>query len=285
MASFDQPQVFFFSKDPQDEVLPIHVSSIGSRQHQSAVSRREGFPDYQLFRCIDGEGLVKAGDQSFRLSAGTVMLLYPEEPHEYAATTDTPWLVDWICFTCHDSRLVEYLGFPRSGIVTPGYPEKLELDLLQMLHLMNGSRFSVKSRLSALLYQILAELGSEVWQKEDPGRKKAVQKLEIVLTYIEENYDQPLTLGELADLLQITPQYLCQLFKQVLSCRPFQYIQNFRINKSKSLLLEDSTRAVADIAQNCGFENISYFNQLFRKVTGMSPTGFRQVFSAEAEKR
>ena len=95
-----------------------------------------------------------------------------------------------------------------------------------------------------------------------------------VLTFIEKNLHRDLTLKVLADRVSLHPTYFSDLFFELTDVRPIAYISGKRIDKSQMLLL-GSTKSIKEIAYECGFRSVSYFNRSFKKTFHMSPGEFR----------
>ena len=96
------------------------------------------------------------------------------------------------------------------------------------------------------------------------------------IDYIDKNFRKELTLVELADLIDLSPQYLCRLFKEGLSLRPFEYLARKRIQQAKLLLLEDKLN-INEIAAEVGYNDCSYFCAVFKKHEMLSPAEFRSL--------
>ena len=103
-----------------------------------------------------------------------------------------------------------------------------------------------------------------------------LNQLKPVINYIDTNYYKELTLVELAELIDLSPQYLCRLFKDCYAMRPFEYLAKRRIQKAKLMLVQDKY-TVNEIAQIVGYNDCSYFCSVFKKHEGISPAEFRAV--------
>jgi len=203
------------------------------------------------------------------------MILYPHEPHHYEPVQE-PWQVDWITFKGHSAEaLLSYIDISHSSVFELLTPDFTAAAIQALEQLINTDKPTIKLDLSGQLYNLL---GSLCWNAQ-PGRTSRHEhrygRIRRVLQYIEQHYDQPLTLELLADQAGVSARNLCLLFRDVLHMRPFWYVNTVRINRCKQLLLEDRKRSISDIACQCGFTNICYFNQTFRTIAGMSPTQFR----------
>ena len=80
----------------------------------------------------------------------------------------------------------------------------------------------------------------------------------------------------MAEIIDVSPQYLCSLFKNFLYMRPFVYISKRRIQEAKRLLL-DKPMSIKDIALQIGYNYSSYFCSIFKKYEGISPHEFRNM--------
>jgi YesN/AraC family two-component response regulator len=86
-----------------------------------------------------------------------------------------------------------------------------------------------------------------------------------------------ISLEHLASCMDITPQYLCRLFKEAFSVTPFTYLAKYRIKKAKELLLLNKSLTIREVSHAVGYNDVSYFCSLFRKYEGMAPGVFRKA--------
>lgn len=94
--------------------------------------------------------------------------------------------------------------------------------------------------------------------------------IDAVKHYIRQHYREDLTRNKLADVVHITPNYLSKRFHTEVGMSLREYINQLRIEDAKRLLL--STNAtISEVACEVGFDNISYFSTVFRKLCGVSP--------------
>lgn len=97
-----------------------------------------------------------------------------------------------------------------------------------------------------------------------------------VLQYVDQNFPKDLQLNQLADALNLNKSYLSRLFKAEFGLPFSSYIQQIRIEKSKTLLAATST-GMMDIAAAVGFSDQSYFSHCFKQCTGLTPQEFRNA--------
>lgn len=103
-----------------------------------------------------------------------------------------------------------------------------------------------------------------------------LQQFQTALEYIAEHYAQPITLADVAEVINYTPSYVSTLFVSCAGVNFKTYLDNFRIKKAADLLCSTHL-TVTDIALQCGFENVRTFNNVFRRITGQSPSQLRKT--------
>lgn len=107
-------------------------------------------------------------------------------------------------------------------------------------------------------------------------------KMQKVINYIHNNLDKKLSLKELADIADMSTFHFARTFKTHLNMSPTQYSTKYKIEKSKALLSQTDF-SILQIALEIGFENQSYFSQVFKKNTGKTPEYFRKVYLYKKE--
>lgn len=130
----------------------------------------------------------------------------------------------------------------------------------------NGFEFRFLSGIYALIYEIAAEYRGSGMHLPKNAR---FEKIKSALALIEENYNTQFTLAELAESCGMSPNYFCRFFRQMTQKTPFDYINTYRINIACEMLSQGS--AVTETAYNCGFNDLSYFIKMFRRIKGVSP--------------
>lgn len=138
-----------------------------------------------------------------------------------------------------------------------------------------ASRLYAETMISALSVHLLQHYASDkpILKEYSDGLSKA--KLQQIINYIKSNLDRDLSLTELAELVQMSSPYFCQLFKRSLGMTPHQYVIRCRIERAKELLLQEKI-SICEIAQIVGFANQSHLNHHFKKMVGTTPKKFVQ---------
>jgi len=97
-----------------------------------------------------------------------------------------------------------------------------------------------------------------------------------ILTYIATHYMEQISLDDIASSVHISKSECCRCFKRRLSVTPFEYLIKYRIYSAAIMIVQSSERLfVSEIAIKAGFNSSSYFNKMFRKYIGCTPTQFK----------
>src|SRR5690606_30840872 len=95
-----------------------------------------------------------------------------------------------------------------------------------------------------------------------------------VLDYIHAHIDTTISIAKLAEISFLTKDHLIRSFKKNINCTPGKYINRKKIEKAQLMLLVGNY-SVQELAFKLGFENVFYFNRLFKKLTGENPTAYK----------
>lgn len=97
------------------------------------------------------------------------------------------------------------------------------------------------------------------------------------IEYIEKNYNNEISIDELCKELNINKCYFCSIFKKETGYTFINYLNSYKIKKSKELL-KNPNLSLLDIALSVGFNNQSYYSTVFKKLTSQTPLEFREDF-------
>lgn len=106
--------------------------------------------------------------------------------------------------------------------------------------------------------------------------KKEQERLRTVYAYIDENYQEKIALEEVAALCNLTKAAFCRYFKKTTGNTFVGFLNQYRISQAKRLLLAGAN--VSEACYESGFESLSYFNRIFKKVTNENPKTFKERY-------
>ncbi|MBE7044087.1 MAG: helix-turn-helix transcriptional regulator [Ruminococcaceae bacterium] len=104
-----------------------------------------------------------------------------------------------------------------------------------------------------------------------------IAKFKPVLLYMEQHYHEPITISELAGLMNVSTVYFSNCFKEAFHISPKQYLLSKRLYESQKLLRKTDL-SVREIAEQVGFFNENYFSEFFSQKVGISALNFRKLY-------
>ena len=95
------------------------------------------------------------------------------------------------------------------------------------------------------------------------------------IAFLHQNYTRPISRREIAEAVGVSEDYISRIFNREVSITPWDYLNRYRVLKSKNLLL-NTTEPIGNIARKVGFKDQAYFSRVFNKISGMSPRAFQK---------
>jgi AraC-like DNA-binding protein len=246
-------------------------------------------PEYELTLITSSCGRRFVGDHVATYTAGDIVLLGPMLPHTWVSEEGDgasaivvhfagTVLGDWPEAAPIKNLLKQAAaGIHLSGPGTTAVADRIvdlqsARPLQRIVALVDVlDRLAVRSDIDG---QLLARLdGAAHFDSLDA-------RLERVLAHISAGFRDGVSQRDCADLVGMTPSALCRLFKQSMHRTFTEYVNELRTNEACRLLATCEGRVTA-VAFEAGFENLSYFNRVFRRSRGMSPSDYRRSWSRD----
>ena len=162
----------------------------------------------------------------------------------------------------------------------PGYPEISDC-ISRIDHLCekrpDGYQLAVKGFLFQLVFLLLSHR-----QKKSTSpalQTKSLEKIKTILKYVEEHYADHITIDDMAAITFYSKSHFMKFFKAHMGTGFIEYLNDYRLTIAERLL-RTSDATVLEIAEKSGFDNLSYFNRMFKRKYGQSPGKQRKLFSS-----
>jgi AraC-like DNA-binding protein len=134
------------------------------------------------------------------------------------------------------------------------------------------AHYEATVRLLATFAQHLTLVTNELMIRQTATEPPAVSRAR---AFIVEHMGEPISLEQVAQSAHMSPFYFCKVFKAAIGLTFTDYLARARVEKTKQLLLNQHTRA-SEAAYEAGFQSLSQFNRVFRRVVGESPSSYRE---------
>jgi len=236
----------------------------------------------ELIYVSSGEGTYSMDQEQYEIQAGDVVILNCGVGHVQISNPDNP-IVAWnLSFQVHG-----FDGLPENHILPEGARAVMPSGNLQssfeeccqMLFDEMKNKLEGYEEMSFLWAERLLLLSKRLWQMSDETLKKQkVQLVDQVKEYIDQNYKQEINLEKLAAQFHISKYHISHQMKTKYKISPIDYVIERRLGEAQNLLCTTND-SITEIAKNVGYDNINYFNRLFNKRLGLSPTEFRVKYT------
>lgn len=230
-------------------------SSIKSHHHRCC----------ELVYYATGTGTTRLNETMYRYEPHTYTLIPPFVPHdEYRAEHSEVFCIG---FTATSSLVAQL----RTGLYRDGESAPIFAALGDIMDEMKAKRPYYHQKLQLRVIEMLIEHMRSV---AVPETSRTEDSLLYSRSYIDEHFEQKLSVQELADLAGYSYHRFRHLFKEAFGMSPIQYVIDRRLERARSLLAHTDL-PLAEIAAVCGFSNVGQFCSLFKRELKETPLSYR----------
>lgn len=243
-------------------------------------------PFTEIFFITSGQGSFQIGNEIVSVKESDLILINPNCSHtERSVSSSNP--LEYIVFAINNLAIgttSTTLNDDNSKDILRTYKvlnfNKKKSEILYYLNMLIREleeknlnyELACKSILTLFLIQVMRNTSSDIFITEN-FEKINIECMKIK-NYIDSHYSENITLDFLSNLTYVNKFHLVHLFTKEMGISPINYLINKRIDESKNLL-GTTNYSIRDISSIVGFSNSSYFSQMFKKITGISPKDFR----------
>jgi AraC-like DNA-binding protein len=246
-------------------------------------------PEYELTYIVKGNGYRIVGNSHEPFAAGDLVLLGSNLPHTWHSKAEDSTPSEAIVIQFSKAFIAPFLTLneakPLDALLVAakkGLHFEVDPALVFALRKMVESQ-ALESVLDLL--RILNSLTSKKYKTltstefHNVSSKTFELRINKVCTHLQKHFAAPITLTKIAELVHMSESNFCKFFKKATSTTFSDYLNELRINEACHLLIYSEDN-ISKIAQDCGFESLSYFNRVFLKKKHVSPSLFRKNANA-----
>lgn len=137
-----------------------------------------------------------------------------------------------------------------------------------------GFEFRVRAALSDLIFILVSHLPADEARPSEKNLRDG-KRIKQMLQYIRLHYAESLTVSEIAASAAVSESECLRCFRSTIGIPPIQYVNRYRVLKAAELLSSTNQR-IAEIGDQCGFQDTSYFTRIFREIKGLTPGEYRK---------
>lgn len=133
-----------------------------------------------------------------------------------------------------------------------------------------GYEFAIKGQLFTFFHALVSSVSAPLPRHQN----KSLDRLKDILKYVETNYADRISIADAADICGFSQSHFMKFFKNNMDVSFTDYLNDYRLTMAARLLVSSSD-TIVNVAAETGFDNLSYFNRLFKRKYGCTPTIFR----------
>ncbi|WP_026947652.1 helix-turn-helix domain-containing protein [Algoriphagus marincola] len=253
-------------------------------------------PLFQLTYIMEGKGQFLSGDYVGRFSSGDLFFLGENVPHVFRS--DPEYFEENIDLRS-ESRTI-FFDFDALGRAIGDLEELSSLQkfreyaglcfqvkggtqekIIELLQVFGKSAGLKRFQLAIQLLSLLDGAKDDLLQLNQDGlfqglSEKDGSRMNRVMQYLLDHRYQKISLDDTASVANLSKEAFCRYFKLRTRKTFTQYLLQIRINEAQKLL-QETDLGISEIAFQVGFENLSYFNRSFKKITGLTPRDFKML--------
>ena len=247
--------------------------------------------ELELIVIKKGRGIVSVDLEKRSVTSGDIILIRPGQLHsieqdqgyfmEYENIIMKPdLLISGENDLCAIRFIYPFINgeIPSDTYLTPAvsYYKDVSECIRQIDLLCDTKTEGYQLAVKGLLFQFFFLLISNRQKKETASvsQTKSLEKMKTILKYVEEHYDEHITIDDMAALTYYSKSHFMKFFKQHMGTGFIDYLNDYRLTMAERLL-KSSDSPVLEIAAQSGFDNLSYFNRIFKRKYGISPGKWR----------
>ena len=232
--------------------------------------------EYQILYITEGKGSFASQSlgKEVEITAGTFIMLFPGEWHNYYPDKEIGWKEYWIGFRCNDEAFPASYGFSKNfPVIRIGHHSAVSALFEESCNAVEQEKSGMQIYLSGIIMHILG-LVNYLNKNITSDASALTAKIRNAQLLLKERCEENLSVQDLASELGMGYTWFRRKFKQYAGVSPGQYLLQQKHLRAKELLI-NSSLSISEIGFRLGFENMSQFSTFFKKFEGLSASSYR----------
>ena len=254
-----------FSTDFSIDVKKIQIAHEFTLDCARRCEYPTGRGSYGLVSVLEGSAEYRfAGGERITVAPGDCLLIPPSSA--YFIETQTAFRHYTVNFDIHEENSSIDVLDTHTRLLQCKSNEQIEITFKRLVHLWSAKKPCFEMQATGLLYELLS-LFYRAYTKE---RSPVDNRLQAARAYIEQHFDRPISLRQLAYLCSMSVTNFRREWAKQYAEPPMQYRDSIRLYYAKEYL-NSGYYSVSGVAKKCGFDDVSYFIRFFKKKVGTTP--------------
>lgn len=271
-----------FSVFPNESFFDLSLFQFGREKCSPAHSFGPAARNHYLFHyVISGTGKLMAEDSSgitreYHIKSMQGFMIFPDQVTTYIADKDMPWEYVWVEFDgLRAKAIVDASGFSLDNPVYKARSKDLREEMMKEMNYIAENGSSSPFHLIGHLFLFIDYLTrSTEGIKVHHVSKLREFYIHEALEFIEHNFQNNISVEDIADVCGLNRSYFGKIFKEALGVPPQEFLMKYRMVKATELL-KLTKLSIGDISSAVGYDNQLHFSRAFKSVYGVSPRKWR----------
>lgn len=229
-------------------------------------------PCHNIVFILEGEGIITANGKSFSVRPKDILYI-PQN-----TTYTSMWIAQpkAMFHSLHFSFHPKYDPLAKKKIPVQAIPYNRFEEAYALIKEIEAAQYAKDEQsflLLAFFYKLCGELLPHIAAEDHYAKNSAIEP---AISYLERNYKKKISIQQLASLCFLSPSRFFYLFKEQTGTSPILYKNKLALQYAAQELLAFPEKNIAAIANAHGFRNLIYFERLFKKTTGKTPSQYRK---------
>jgi AraC-like DNA-binding protein len=233
--------------------------------------------EYQVIYITRGSGLFESAScESKRVTAGSVLFLFPGEWHRFKPNAASGWEEWWVGFKgpIATQLAAHYFFQPQQPLLEIGVHNTVVQLLQTILDTTKEEKAGYQPLIAGAVLHLLGNIHTITRQQLFAAEDRVEVIVKHAMALFRTHIDLPLSAEQVAEELGVSYAWFRKAFKQYTGIAPGQYMLQLKMEKAKQLLSATGI-PVKEVAFQLSFESASHFSKLFKSKTGSSPAQYR----------
>ncbi|HEY5563365.1 MAG TPA: AraC family transcriptional regulator [Clostridiaceae bacterium] len=240
------------------------------------LTSRKDFDSFLMLYSLSGTGYLTYRNKNYTLKGNSIFIIDCKYPQLYLTDNEDLWEFKYLHFNGAESRAYVNRIMESKGTVTNISKRSIILkNIDQMIDLAKKKDERIDIVCSCLIVEILTEI--LLYSTENQTDSFIPSYVKSAIAIIETEYGKKINLEQIASEISLSKFYLTKIFKKYTGHNLYEYLIDFRLNKSKELLKNTET-PIGIISEEVGFESISHFIKIFKQKESITPLQFRKFW-------
>lgn len=223
---------------------------------------------------LEGKGVYYLEGTEYEISAGQGFVVIPGHTYKLTADKKEPWKYIYASFNGpDDASLVHNAGLDETNPIFDFHLDELIIKDLYAMHEASKRNEALGYDVTGYFMLIISRIIKQNIKKEKEYVYPEYYMKKAVL-FIENNYNKNISVQDIAEFINIDRTYLFKLFKRNYGKSPSQWLRDYRLKKSVEMM-ENKELSIKEVAELCGFYDISHFYKKFTEKYNMTPQKYR----------